>query len=87
MPFTYIHFIVWNGRNKKDTAESVWIPILIKYHFHEDILLRIPKFSTIERFLISRGGKPDDIYDRIIDIACPKGSKLVLNIMNELKNM
>ena len=49
-------------------------------------MLRIPQFSTIERFLVCGGGEADDIYDRMMGIAYPKGSNSVLNKMNELKN-
>ena len=68
------------------------IPIRRKYEFHEDIYIyihryvRILQFSTIEILLISGGGNPDDMYDRLMEIAYSKGSKLALNIMNELKN-
>ena len=50
------------------------------------ITLRIPQFSTIERFLFVGGGEADDIYDRMMEIAYPKGSNVVLNKMTELKN-
>ena len=46
----------------------------------------IPNFSTIERFFLVGGGKADDIYDRMMSLAYPKGANKVLNIMNDLKN-
>ena len=30
----------------------------------EDIILRLPNVSTIERFFIAGGGKADDIYNK-----------------------
>ena len=71
---------------KQDTTESVWIPVSRIYEIHEDIILRIPNFSTFERFLIVGGGNAADIYDRMMEITYPKRLKLVLKIMNELKN-
>ena len=71
---------------KQDTTEPVWTPDIRNLEVHEDIILRIPNFTTIERFLIVGGGKADHIYDGMMECAIPKGSKLVLNIMNELKN-
>ena len=68
------------------TTESVWIPVTRNLEVHEDIILRILQFTTIERFLIVGGGNADDIYNRIMEVAYRKGSKLVLNIMIELKN-
>ena len=39
-----------------------------------------------ERFLLVFGGKANDIHDRMMSLAYPKGVRMVLNIMDELKN-
>ena len=81
---------------KNETLESVWIPIQQKVDFYEDLILRIPQFSAIERFLVNGGGVAEGIcenpkiigiYDRIMDIAYPKSGRYVTNIVNvpELK--
>ena len=63
------------------------MPIQRKYDFYKDIVLRIVHFTTLKRFLVSEGGKPDNVYNnRIMESACPKGSELVLNITYELRN-
>jgi len=65
------------GRRKQDHRYSCEI--------NEDIVLSLPNFSTIERFLIVGGGKANDIYDNMMSIAFPKSNDPPLNIMNELK--
>ena len=47
------------------------------HDFHQDIILRIPELSTIERFLIHRVGDADGIYDRIMEVAYPKNGVVV----------
>jgi hypothetical protein len=66
------------GRRKQDYRYSCEI--------NEDIVLSLPNFSTIERFLTVGGGKANDIYDNMMSIAFPKSNDPPLNIMNELKN-
>ena len=66
------------GRRKQDHRYSCEI--------NEDIVLSLPNFSTIERFLTVGGGKANDIYDNMMSIAFPKSNDPPLNIMNELKN-
>ena len=66
------------GRRKKDYRYSCEI--------NEDVVLSLPNFSTIERFLTVGGGKANDIYDNMMSIAFPKSNDPSLNIMNELKN-
>ena len=39
-----------------------------------------------EIFLLVFGGKANDIHDRMMSLAYPKGVRMVLNIMDELKN-
>ena len=56
------------------------------FESHEDVIMGIPNFSTIEIFLLVGGGKADDIYDRMMSLAYPKGASVVLNIMDDLKN-
>ena len=46
----------------------------------------IPNFLTIERFLLVGGGKADEIHDRMKARAYPKGARVILNIMDKLKN-
>ena len=53
---------------------------------NEDIVLGIPNFLTIERFLLVGGGNADNIYDRMLRRAYPKGARVMLNIMDELIN-
>ena len=53
---------------------------------NEDIVLSLPNFSTIERFLTVGGGKANDIYDNMMSIVFPKSNDPPLNIMNKLKN-
>ena len=83
---TYIHYTIFvldgfnmniAGRRKQDHRYSCEI--------NEDIVLSLPNFSTIERFLIVGGGKANDIYDNMMSIAFPKSNDPPLNIMNELK--
>ena len=84
---TYIHYIIFVmdefnldivGRRKKDFRYSCEI--------NEDVVLSLPNFSTIERFLTVGGGKADDIYNNMMSIAFPKSNNPPLNIMDELKN-
>ena len=84
---TYIHYTIFvldgfnmniSGRIKQDHRYSCEI--------NEDIVLSLPNFSTIERFLTVGGGKANDIYDNMMSIAFPKSNDPPLNIMNELKN-
>ena len=84
---TYIHYTIFvldgfnmniAGRRKQDHRYSCEI--------NEDIVLSLPNFSTIERFLTVGGGKANDIYDNMMSIAFPKSNDPPLNIMNELKN-
>ena len=65
---------------KQITSEPEWIPVSRNDEV-EDIVLKIPNFTTIERFLLVGGGNADDIYNRIMGYAYPEGSKLVLNII------
>ena len=67
---------------KQDTVE----PARRSFEVHEDVVMSIPNFSTIERFFLVGGGKANDIYDRMKSLAYPNGCTLVLNIMNKLKN-
>ena len=64
------------GHRRIDTRRS--------FEIHEDIVMSLPNFSTIERFLVG-GGKANDIYDRLMSIAYPKSIDPPLNIMNGLR--
>ena len=66
------------GCRKKDYRYSCEI--------NEDVVLSLPNFSTIERFLTVGGGKADDIYNNMMSIAFPKSNNPPLNIMDKLKN-
>ena len=70
---------------KQDTLVPAWIPARRSFGVHEHVVMSLPYFSTIEKFLLV-GGKANDIYDRMMSLAYPKGSNLVQNIMNELQN-
>ena len=39
------------------------------FESHGDVVMGIPNFSTIERFLLVGGGKADDIYDGMMSLA------------------
>ena len=69
-----------------DSQSSAWGIPRRSLDVNEDIVLGIPNFSTIERFLLVGGENADDIYDRMMRRASPKGAKAILNIMDELKN-
>ena len=71
--------------SKVDTQEPAWITSRNRIEAYEDIILRNPRFSTIERFLVCGGGAPFDMYCRIMELIYPKDSKIVVNIMNDLK--
>ena len=45
---------------------------------HEDIILRNPRFSTIERFLICGGGGAFDMYNRMMELMYRKDTKTSL---------
>ena len=57
-----------------------------RFYSYEDLVMGIPHFSTIERFLLVGGGKADEIYDRMMAHAYLKGASVILNIMDKLKN-
>ena len=68
-----------------DTQESAWISSRNRVEIYVDILLRSPRFSSIERFLVCGGGAPFEMSCRIMEIIFPKDSNAVPNIMNDLK--
>ena len=67
-----------------DTRESARIASRNRVEYKVDIILTSPRFSSIERFMVHGGGKPFDMYGRIMEIIFPKDSNAVTNIMNEL---
>ena len=71
---------------KQDTLEPEWITSRNRIEAHEDIILRNPRFSTIERFLISGGGGAFDMYNRMMELMYRKDTKIAVNIMNDFKN-
>ena len=68
-----------------DTQESAWITSRNRVETHEDIILRSPRFSAIERFLVYGGGKPFDMYNRMMEKIFPKAS-YIPNILDDLKS-
>ena len=36
--------------------------------------------------MVCEGGAPFDLYNRIMEVICPTDSKIVVNIMNDIKN-
>ena len=68
-----------------DTQESAWITSRNRVEAHIDIILRSPRFSSIESFLVCGGGKPFEMYNRIMGKIFPKDSNAVPNIMDNLK--
>ena len=57
-----------------DTTGRRRIDYRSNFDIHEDVIMSLPNFSTIERFLIVGGGKANDIYDRMMSIAFPKSN-------------
>ena len=68
-----------------DTQESAWITSRNRVEAHIDIILRSPRFSSIERFLVCGGGTPFEMYNRMMEKIFPKDS-YVPNILNDLKS-
>ena len=68
-----------------DTQESAWITSRNRVEAHIDIILRSPRFSSIECFLLCGGGKPFEMYNRIMEKIFPKDSNAVPNLMDDLK--
>ena len=68
-----------------DTQESAWISSRNRVETHVDIILRSPRFSAIERFLVCRGGTPFEMYCRLMEIIFVNDSNAIPNIMNNLK--
>ena len=50
-----------------DTQESAWITSRNRVETYEDIILRTPRFSAIERLLVYGGGEPFDMYNRTME--------------------
>ena len=71
--------------SKIDTQEPAWISSRNRIEAFEDIILRAPKFSPIETFLVCGGGAPFEMYCRIMEIIFLRDSNIVTNIMNDLK--
>ena len=68
------------------SQSSTLNPSRRSFNCYEGLVLGIPNFSTIERFLLVGGGKADEIYYRMMAHAYPKGADIILNIMDELNN-
>ena len=71
--------------SKIDTQKPAWISRRNRIEAYEDIILRFPRISSIERFLVCGGGTPFEMYCRIMKIIFPEDSNAVPNIMNDLK--
>ena len=54
----YIYIYIYPFYSKQDSQELAWISSQNRVELHEDIILRSPRFSTIERFLVSEGEGP-----------------------------
>ena len=37
---------------KQDTIEPAWIPTRRSFEIHEDVVMSLPNFSTIEKFAL-----------------------------------
>ena len=77
-----------------DTQESAWISSRNRVETHVDIILRSPRFSSIERFLVCGGGAPFEMYCRIMETIFPKDSNVVptnnlkaIRTINELNGL
>ena len=71
---------------KQDSQEVAWISSQNRVELHEDIILKSPSFSTVIRLLVSGGEGPLCMYNRKMELACPKDAKLVVNMMDDLRN-
>ena len=60
-----------------DTRESAWMTSRNRVENKVDVILRSPKFTSIERFMVHGGGHPFEMYG-------PKDSNVIPNIMNEV---
>ena len=67
-----------------DTQESAWITSRNRVEAHVDIILRSPRLSAIERFLVHGGGKPFDMYNRMMETFFQK-SRISLTFWTILK--
>ena len=68
-----------------DTQESAWITSRNRVEARIDIILRSPRFSSIERFLVCGGGTPFEMYNRIMEKIFPKVS-YIPDILDDLKS-
>ena len=66
------------------TQESAWISSGNRVEYETDIILRFPRFSSIERFLVYGGGAPFVCTAELWKPFFPKDSNAVTNIMNDL---
>ena len=55
-----------------DTRESAWMTSRNRVENKVDIILRSPKFTSIERFMVHGGGHPFEMYGRMMEIMFPK---------------
>ena len=79
----YIHLYYTDMNDSNiDTPESAWMTSRNRVERKVDIILRSPRFSSIERFMVHGGGYPFDMYGRIMEIMFPKYSNAIPNIMN-----
>ena len=68
-----------------DTQEAAWTTSRNRVEASVDIILRSPKFTSIERFMVYGGGEPFEMYCRFMEIIFPKDSEIAPNFMNDLK--
>ena len=68
-----------------DTQEAAWTTSRNRVETNVDIILRSPKFTSIERFMVYGGGEPFEMYCRFMEIIFPKNSEIIPNFMNDLK--
>ena len=67
------------------TNTHIYISSKNRVEAHIDIILRPPRFSSIERFLVCGGGTPFEMYNRMMEKIFPKDS-YVPNILDDLKS-
>ena len=58
-----------------DTQEAAWTTSRNRVEANVDIILRSPKFTSIERFMVYGGGEPFEMYCRFMEIIFQKIQK------------
>ena len=81
--YIHLYFTAMDDSNI-DTRESAWMTSRNRVENKVDVILRSPKFTSIERFMVHGGGHPFEMYGRMMEIMFPKEFNVTPNIMNEV---